>query len=265
MSRSLERVQRDFAAMLLDPRPPSGRAQIYHHNRRANFRKALALEYPLIERIVGAEFFARLAFEFMAAHPSRSGDLHHVGEAFPAFLAAGLASRGSAYEYLVDLARLEWAWQCALIAADAPALGSDALAAFTPEDWPKLRFVLQPALQVIASPWPLHTLFLEQRREQPGIVHLDSGAECAVVLRQAGIVEVHRLEAHDAVLWQSLASGNALEVALEAALRASSQSAPPAVDPADPATAPAFDLGTALSRLFALGAVTEITVVEAGA
>ena len=247
-SQRLDAWQREFAVMLSDPVAPRGRAAIYHHNRRANFRKALALEYPLVERIVGAEFFDRLALDFMTANPSRSGDLHHVGEAFPAFLAGGLASRGSAYEYVFDLARLEWAWQCALIAADAPALGPGALAAFPQHEWPRLRLQLQPALRVIESPWPIHTLFVEHRREQPVIVQLTAGGECAGVVRHNGIVEVHRLEESDAALWRALANGASLEAAVAATLEAT---------PAE-----TFELGAALARLFTLGAVANLAVHE---
>jgi uncharacterized protein (UPF0276 family) len=246
--RRLDALQREFAAMLREPDPPCGPAVIYHHNRRANFCKALALEYPLIERIVGAEFFGRLALDFMAANPSRSGDLHHVGESFPAFLAGGLASRGSAYEYLLDLAHLEWAWQCALIAADAPALGPDAMAAFPQHEWPRLRLTLQPALRVIESPWPVHTLFVEHRGEHPAIVHLAAGGECAGVLRRNGVVEVHRLQPGDAALWKALASGQTLEAAVDGALHA--------------AASENFELGAALTRLFALGAIADIAVHE---
>lgn len=242
----LTEVQQQFAAVLLERLQPTGRAAIYHHNRRANFRKALALEYPLIERIVGAEFFDRLAFDFMATYPSRSGDLHHVGEPFSAFLAAGFAGGDSAYAYLIDLARLEWAWQCALIAADAPILGTDALGEFPQHEWPRLRFHLQPALQVIESRWPVHTLFLEQRRAQPAVVHLAAGAECAAVLRRNGMVEVHRLEPHDAVFWQALAGGQILDEAVTAVLQSTAGTA--------------FDLSAALGRLFALGAVARLSL-----
>ena len=250
MSRDLARLQREFAALLLAPHPPRGPAAIYHHNRRANFRKALALGYPLIARIVGDEFFERLAGEYLRAQPSRSGDLQQIGGGFAHFLAAGCAAAGSGYEYLVDLARLEWAWQSALLAADAPALGVAALAEIAPLHWPRLRCRLQPAMQVIESRWPLYTLFVEQRREQPAIVHLDAGAERVGVLRRGAVVEVHRLEPGVAALWRALAAGATLEAAVEAAMQAA---------------AGRFELAPKLAELFALGGVVEIGVADADA
>jgi hypothetical protein len=107
---------------------------------------------------------------------------------------------------------------------------------------------LQPALRVIESPWPVHTLFVEHRREHPAIVHLAAGGECAGVLRRNGVVEVHRLQPGDAALWKALASGQTLEAAVDGALHA--------------AASENFELGAALTRLFALGAIADIAVHE---
>lgn len=243
MTRSLASLQAQFAAMLDSPLAPPCRAAIYHNNRRANFSRALALAYPVTERIVGRDFFVRLALDYMQREPSRSGDLHHAGEGFASFLASGFAAPDGGYEYLADLARLEWAWQCALIAADAPVLRVDALAALPSQVWARLRFTLQPALGLIDSKWPIHTLFTEHRSDEPRIVRLDSGAECVCVLRRGITVEAHRLDAGEYALWAALRAGHTLEAALAAS------------EPAD--------LGGALGRLFALGAVAAVADSEA--
>jgi len=245
MSRTLAAVQRDFAAMLLAEASPGGRPGIYHHNRRAHFCKALALGYPVIERIVGSEFFAQLALDYLRSHPSRSGDLHDAGRQFPAFLAAGFATDGSQFEYLADLARLEWAWQNALIAADMAPQGVQRLTDFAPQRWPRLRFTLQPALTLIASRWPIHTLFVEHRRPAPATVRLDIGGECVGVLRSVRGVEAHRLSAAEHALWVALADGRPLEAAVAGV-------------PSDETARPRFDLGLALQRLFELGVVIAV-------
>lgn len=238
MTRSLADIQHDFAAMLRRDSSPGGRAGIYHHNRRANFRKALALTYPVTARIVGEEFFDRLSVDYLGQHPSRCGDLHHIGNHFTDFLATGFAAPGSAFAYLADLAKLEWAWAEALVCADAAPVGIDALAAFEPAAWPQLRFRLHPSVALIDSPWPILTIFDEHRREQPAIIRLDAGGECVVVLRRGESVEAHRLTPPEHRLWVALASGQCLH------------------DIDETPVGDEFSLREALARLFALGAVT---------
>ncbi|MBM4210633.1 MAG: DUF2063 domain-containing protein, partial [Gammaproteobacteria bacterium] len=218
MSRHLADIQQEFAQALLASAAPAGRLAIYHNNYRANFIKALTLGYPVIARIVGSDFFASLARRFLEQYPSRSGDLHHVGKDFAEFLATDFAAPGSAFEYLADLARLEWAWARALLAADKPALSVDALARHPPAEWPALRFELQPSSTLIASRFPVHTLFDEHRKTLPAITRLDAGSECVAVLRRAHQVAAHRLSAREYTLWQSLRDGLPLETALETAL-----------------------------------------------
>lgn len=241
--RSLADLQKEFAAMLHSTKPPRGRLGIYHNNMRANFGKALALAYPVTERIVGTDFFGSLADDFRARQPSRSGDLHHAGRGFADFLAGGFASPGAPYEYLADLARLEWAWAEALVGADATAAGIEAIAEHPPEHWPGLEFALHPTVTLLASPWPIHTLFDEHRRPEPAVVRLDMGGECVAVVRNLLQVTAHRLSAAEYALWCALRDGLSLEQALD---RMGEQ-------------APTIDLSGALQRLFGSGAVCAVT------
>jgi hypothetical protein len=254
MTRSLADIQRDFATMLRADRPPGGRADIYHNNRRANFCKALALTYPVTARIVGEEFFTRQAIDYLALHPSRQGDLHHAGRRFPQFLAAGFASQGSEFAYLADLAKLEWAWAEALVCADASIVGSESLTAFEPPTWPLLRFSLHPSVTLIRSTWPIHTIFDEHRRDQPALVSLSAGGEYVAVLRRAQIVEAHRLNAGEYLWWTALQSGRTLGEAVEELVNE------PAPATETGSNAAEFVLRDSLARLFALGAVTAVTV-----
>jgi hypothetical protein len=254
MTRSLADIQRDFAAMLRADRSPGGRAGLYHNNRRANFRKALALTYPVTTRIVGENFFARLTDDYLGQHPSRHGDLHEAGRRFPQFLRAGFASRGSDFAYLADLARLEWAWAEALVCADASPVGGEALAAFEPSTWPMLRFSLHPSATLLSSDWPIHTIFHEHRREQPALVRLSAGGECAVVLRRGQIVEAHRLSVGEYRCWTALQAGHTLSEAVAEFVNE------PAPASGTESSAAEFALRDALAGLFALGAVTAVNI-----
>src|SRR3984957_19228850 len=117
---TLRELQRRFAAAVFadDCDPVSadvracgidGRARlgIYRRQLQATFARTLALEFPVIERLVGGEYFQRLAREFQAVHPSRSGNLQHIGAPFAAFLRQRFG--GGPYDYFADIAELEWA------------------------------------------------------------------------------------------------------------------------------------------------------------
>jgi len=64
------------------------RIDIYHNNAVSNLSSALESAYPVIVKLVGAEFFHYAAQEYISRYPSVSGDLHVFGETFGAFLAA---------------------------------------------------------------------------------------------------------------------------------------------------------------------------------
>jgi len=72
------------SAQLVDGAPTAAaRLGVYRNNLREGFIKALALEFPVVEKLVGIEFFRRTALDFQLQNPSQSGDLTHVGAPFP--------------------------------------------------------------------------------------------------------------------------------------------------------------------------------------
>ena len=86
---SLQSWQRRFAAQLDAAETPADPGtQVYHHNVRAQFRKALAMSFPVVADLLGESLFNNLAERFRQRNPSRSGDLHPSGGTFPEFLAA---------------------------------------------------------------------------------------------------------------------------------------------------------------------------------
>ena len=125
----------DFAAALVDRAAdahPSGmdacaarRFRVYRNNVHGALISALADAYPVVQRLVGEDFFAAMAREFFLLESTRETSLALYGKGFAAFIdefepAASVA-------YLGDIARLERARLEALHALDAPVLDSSAL------------------------------------------------------------------------------------------------------------------------------------------
>jgi hypothetical protein len=139
-----------FAACVVDDGlPRASRVQVYRNNGRAMYDSALARTYPVLKAHVGEARFAALAAEYRESYPSRSGDLHWVGAAFPAWLEPRVA--GTVDEWLADLARLEWSCEESLVSELRPAASADALARVRPEDMADLTLALQPALRLVES------------------------------------------------------------------------------------------------------------------
>ncbi len=169
------------------------RLGIYRGNVQANAEKALSGAFPIVARIVGAEFFGGLARAYATENPSTSGDLNEFGAMFAEYLAAFPPAAG--LPYLPDVARLEWHVHCAHSAADAPAFDLTRLAAIPSERFPELRLLPAPATALVAAPWPIVRIFAVHQPDYDGEfdVDLDAGPDCALVYRPRFRVQVAAL------------------------------------------------------------------------
>jgi hypothetical protein len=206
----------DLAGLVVDDGlSPASRVQVYRNNVRALFTAALERTFPVLRRRVGDAYFQRLALEYRAEHPSRSGDLHWVGEAFPRWLAARVASTD--FTWLGDLARLEWACEEALVAERRPPLEPDALARVAPERLGDIGLVLQPGLRLVSSPFPIWSVWQANQPGAPGDP-VDPGLgpqHVAVTCASDGLV-LHSIARDQFLFVAALVAGDALGQALEA-------------------------------------------------
>jgi hypothetical protein len=160
-----------FAQALLDPEQPiprgispARRFSVYRNNVVAGLVKALASRFPVIERIVGEEFFAALARAFVAACPPHSAVLASYGEEFADFIAAFEPARDLAY--LADVARIEGARTRAYHAADATPVSADEFAALDVDAVAGLRVTLHPSAEIVRSAHPIVTIWAMNSGEQ---------------------------------------------------------------------------------------------------
>ena len=78
------------------PRRPGAALCGLPQQRGGRPRQGAARRFPAVERLVGEEFFAGMAREFVMAHPPRSPLLLTYGDEFPDFIAAFEPARGAA-------------------------------------------------------------------------------------------------------------------------------------------------------------------------
>lgn len=247
---SLRELQIGFAAALFAEQPSSSAwsaggdplgatagLATYRNNLREGFRKALALEFPVIEQLVGADYFRQLALQFLAAHPSRSGDLSGIGAPFPQWLREQFA--GTRYSWFADVATLEWALEELRIAAEVPSADVADLATIDPASYAALALRLHPAARLLAFEAPAASIWLAHQNDPPAAVDLMAGGERVLVRARAECFEFHRLSASEHSLLEGLGREEPLGAAVERVL----------------ASDPDIDLTLVLGRLLAIGAL----------
>ncbi|MEJ0086098.1 MAG: DNA-binding domain-containing protein [Pseudomonadota bacterium] len=217
---SLRELQSSFAAALRDPQAacpvaPPANLSIYRNNVSHAFRSALAASFPVVRRRVGDEYFGQLAHHYRKAFPSRSGDLHFVGQEFAGFLDEHL-SNGD-YAWLADLARIEWAREEALISPVLPAVGAEVLARFAPEQLEELVFAFQPSLRLHSCAYPVFSVWQANQGTTASPADQSLGAECGLILLRADSLRVRTLEPRLFSYLCALTGGETLGEAMERA------------------------------------------------
>lgn len=180
--------QSDFASALLDPDhavPPmivarGNRFDIYRNNVLASLTSALASTFPVVEKMVGNEYFAALASAFIRETPPTSRILAEYGGAFPLFIETfpPLAD----FPYLADVGRLEWLRLEAVRSPDDPHSGSP----FSPLEAQALmdsKLMLAPWARLLASRHPVGTLWRLHKDLEPAQPE-DWAGERVLIFRQ---------------------------------------------------------------------------------
>lgn len=120
---------------------------VYVNAYRARLAEFLAADFPAVRALIGETAFDALADAYIGAQPSRERNARWYTTRFPDFLREQDEWRDNARA--IDLALLERALTDAFDAPDAEPLAIAELAAFAPEQWPRLSFAFHPSLIVL--------------------------------------------------------------------------------------------------------------------
>jgi hypothetical protein len=187
----------------------SKRFRVYRNNVIASLINALRARYPVIERLVGEEFFEAAACLFVESHPPRSPALIDCGEGFSAFLDS--FEPADTLPYLADVARLEWLRHRAYHAADRKALGPSDLARASSDRALALKFEFHPSAALVVSPYPIVSIWETNAHDaETRPIGPDLDGEAALIVRPYYDVLVVRLDEAEHAFTVSLAEGTAL-------------------------------------------------------
>ena len=144
---------------------------VYQGSVFGGLSKALATTYPVCQRLVGEAFFNALAYRYIRRFPSVSPDLNDYGEQLADFI--GTSPVADELPYLADVARLEWAWHKAFIAAEASDNNLHLLNQVSSDHYPAMRFKLAADSSLLVSPYPIQQIWAINQDDHQGDDHLD--------------------------------------------------------------------------------------------
>lgn len=246
--------QTEFTMALLDPkrdvpeglqdfagRPAGKRFAVYRNNVAVSLTEALITAFPVIHKLLGDDNFRLMAGVFLRQHPPSTPVLMFYGAEMPEFVST--FEPVQKYGYLPDIARLELAMRRAYHAADATPVDPAAFQAIPPDRLMTARLTLAPAITLIRSNWPIHSIWEFNMADGP---KPQMRAEDVLITRPEFDPQIIPLPPCGAEFVKALQNGKTFGAALEAASTCN----------------PKFDLSAALGALLSGGAVIEIREEE---
>ena len=194
---------------------------IYRNNIFATLLNVLTDIYPMIKKIVGADFFYQTAKEYIRQYPSRSSNLHDYGEYFSDFINNYAPTKNLVY--LPEVAIFEWHYHQLNFASNHTGFNINELMTISPNQYPHLRFMLHPASKLILFQYPiLRIVDLCCGRLEENI-SLDEGEVYLLMLRQDTNITLESLSIPDFTFLSALRDNLSLSDALEMTLLVDSQ------------------------------------------
>ena len=195
---------------------PTRRFAVYRNNVAVSLVNALKSRFPVVEKIVGEEFFAAMARIFVLERPPCTPLLATYGDEFAAFITTFAPARELVY--LADVARLEAARTRAYHAGDATPFGVAEFAALDASALGGIRIDLHPSVEIVRSPHPIVTIWAMNSGERDLAPIENWHGEDALVVRPYLDVDVRLLPPGGAAFLLALAGAKPLSEAAAGAL-----------------------------------------------
>jgi len=178
------------------------RLNIYRNNVFGNFNSVLSSIFEVVKMLVGEKYFEQLCDEYNQKHFSRSGNLDNYGDAFPHFLEK--LKNKHKLAFLPDVARLELLYHKAYYCADAKIFDLKKFQKIAPQDFSNLKFELHPSCFLMASEFPVFSIW-KDNIENGGRKKISlNKAEFVLVERAHGKVEIHNLSKEEFIFLANL-------------------------------------------------------------
>lgn len=233
-SKTLREIQNRFSAALRNPDEKipqeiakqngcvaTKRFSVYRNNVYVSLIEALRRQFPVVNRLVGEEFFTSLARVYIDGNLPKSPLMFEYGDTFPDFLKS--FDKVQDLPYLADIARIDYGRTQSYHALDAESLSLQNLAAIPQERFPAASFSLHPSARIIRSEFPILSIW-RANTENSDVeeIFLDQGGEDLLIIRPSLTVTVHLLTPGAAEFIDALDQGLTIADAVELAADQSS-------------------------------------------
>ena len=252
----LNKLQKNFRETIFDPAAldgdfrgvfktggvsPENRMKVYRNNVMKSLTGAVTAVYPIIEKLTGAEFLKTAVTKYVTENPPDQGNLNFYGATFADFLENYEPARD--LPYLPDLARMEWAWECATLADDDTPMKPETLQTVPEHETPTLRLKPRASVHLIESAFPLDRIVDFCRTERPeGTLNIGMGGAKLMIFRPEFQAQMRKLGGGEFVFLRTLRDGNDLMMAATWAME----------------TDESFDLAVTLQKHLEIGTFQEI-------
>jgi hypothetical protein len=183
----------------------------YRHSVQGGLIKALEEIYPVCQKLVGEDFFATMALEYIRHNPSTSPDLTDYGSNINLFIAKFRPAES--LPYFADVALLEWQWHRVFNGNNPACIGIDSLTSYNPEQHLKLQFKLSDNIGLVQSNYPIHRIWQANQEDYEGddTINLDDGGIQLIVWRDELTRRIDPLTESEWMLINALRSGKKFE------------------------------------------------------
>ena len=162
----------------------SARFEIYRSSWLENMANVMSDTYPVIKKLLGAEFFNAMSQRYIEQYHSRCGDIHLYGEYFVNFIREFEPVRE--LTYLPDVSRLEWMVHQVFHSADEQIIDISHLASLSMSQLETNAIKLHSGLRLLQSNFPVHDIWRVNQNNfnQHAVVNLDIGSVNLLVFRK---------------------------------------------------------------------------------
>lgn len=143
---------------------------IYKSNINGAHQKVLGQIYPACLNILGEDYFNQLCRVYRFEYPSTDPNLNSYGEYFSVFIneQSELHAELNDFEYLAELALLEWNWHASFYAENDNVFAFEELAKVDTEDQNKLVFILSHSFSLYSTEFPLQEIWNANNSDTEG-------------------------------------------------------------------------------------------------
>ncbi len=156
------------------------RLDIYYNNTLLGLADILTATYPVLQKIVGENFFRTVAHFYIESNSQITGNRHTYGGELASFLRS--YEPAVSWPYLPDIAAIEWAYFQASIAEDALALDFSGLTDLISEH-PDFILSLHPGVHCIKLNFNALEIWQEHQKNKIETIKLQESPQTVLIWR----------------------------------------------------------------------------------